>query len=59
MSSPEAVDAILNEAEAAGAEIVKAAAQTSWGGYSGYFADLDGFLWEVAWAPVMPDLAAH
>ncbi|MEE9280211.1 MAG: VOC family protein [Myxococcota bacterium] len=59
VNSPEAVDAVMNEAEAAGAEIVKAAAETSWGGYSGYFADLDGFLWEVAWAPVMPDLAAH
>lgn len=43
------VDAVLAEAAAAGAEIVKPAAETFWGGYSGYFADPDGYLWEVAW----------
>ena len=47
----EEVDETLNEAEAAGARLVKAAGDTDWGGYSGYFADPDGYLWEVAWNP--------
>ena len=47
----EEVDATLNEAEAVGAKIVKLAHDTDWGGYSGYFADPDGYLWEVAWNP--------
>ncbi|WP_424529549.1 VOC family protein [Sphaerisporangium viridialbum] len=42
------VDEVLALAAAAGAEIVKPAADTSWGGYSGYFSDPDGYLWEVA-----------
>ncbi|MGP1255002.1 MAG: VOC family protein [Kiloniellales bacterium] len=50
----EAVDAVLAEAQAAGAEIVKPAAEVFWGGYSGYFRDLDGHLWEVAWNPHVP-----
>jgi uncharacterized protein len=45
------VDAVLAEAEAAGAKIRKPAEEAFWGGYSGYFADLDGCLWEVAWNP--------
>jgi catechol 2,3-dioxygenase-like lactoylglutathione lyase family enzyme len=45
------VDAVLQRAASAGASICKAAQDTAWGGYSGYFADLDGFLWEVAWNP--------
>ncbi|HTV82956.1 MAG TPA: VOC family protein [Acidobacteriaceae bacterium] len=45
------VDAVLAEAERAGARILKPAEEASWGGYSGYFADPDGFLWEVAWNP--------
>ncbi len=49
--SREEVDAVLAEALAAGAEIVKRAHDTFWGGYSGYFADLDGHLWEVAHNP--------
>jgi catechol 2,3-dioxygenase-like lactoylglutathione lyase family enzyme len=44
------VDAILARAEAAGGTLIKPAAETFWGGYSGYFADPDGHLWEVAWA---------
>jgi uncharacterized protein len=48
------VDAVLAEAEAAGATIVKPAEDTFWGGYSGYFADPDGHLWEVAWNPFFP-----
>jgi hypothetical protein len=43
------VDVILAEAAAAGGIIVKPAQEAFWGGYSGYFADPDGFLWEVAW----------
>ena len=43
------VDEVLASAEAAGAHIVKAAADTFWGGYSGYFTDPDGYVWEVAW----------
>jgi catechol 2,3-dioxygenase-like lactoylglutathione lyase family enzyme len=43
------VDAVLALAATAGAAIVKPAADTFWGGYSGYFADPDEYLWEVAW----------
>ena len=46
--SEERVDEILAEAEQAGASIVKPAERTFWGGYSGYFADPEGYLWEVA-----------
>lgn len=49
--SREEVDAALRSAEAAGAKIVKRAEEAFWGGYSGYFADPDGFVWEVAWNP--------
>ncbi|MEZ5668751.1 MAG: VOC family protein [Alphaproteobacteria bacterium] len=45
------VDAVLAEAAAKGATLVKPAEDVAWGGYSGYFADPDGFLWEVAWNP--------
>jgi hypothetical protein len=45
------VDAVLAEAALHGAEIVKPAREASWGGYSGYFRDPDGHLWEVAWNP--------
>ena len=47
----EEVDTVMAEAEAAGAEIVKAPEDVFWGGYSGYFRDPDGHLWEVAWNP--------
>ncbi len=49
--SPEEVDAVLAEAERAGATIHRAGAATSWGGYSGVFHDLDGHPWEVAHNP--------
>ena len=49
--SKEAVRDVLALAERADAAIVKPAADTFWGGYSGYFSDPDGFLWEVAWNP--------
>lgn len=52
--SPEAVDCLLAEAVAAGATLVKPGQKVFWGGYSGYFADPDGFLWEVAWNPDLP-----
>jgi predicted lactoylglutathione lyase len=47
----EEVNSVLAEAENAGAKILKPAQDVFWGGYSGYFADPDGFLWEVAWNP--------
>ena len=50
----EAVDAVIAEAEAAGGTVVKSAEDVFWGGYSGYFADPDGHLWEVAWNPHFP-----
>ena len=45
------VDAVLQEAMDAGAVLIKAAEEVFWGGYSGYFADPDGHLWEVAHNP--------
>lgn len=45
------VDEVLTEAIAAGASLLKPAEEAAWGGYSGYFADPDGFAWEVAWNP--------
>ncbi len=50
----EEVDDVLNHAAAVGAKILKPAQEAFWGGYSGYFADPDGFLWEVAWNPFFP-----
>src|ERR1700690_309237 len=47
----EEVNAVLAQAQAAGAKLVKPAQEAFWGGYSGYFSDPDGFLWEVAWNP--------
>ena len=52
--SREEVDTVLAEAQRAGARLMKAAADAFWGGYSGYFSDPDGFLWEVAWNPFFP-----
>jgi predicted lactoylglutathione lyase len=49
--SPEEVDAVLKEAEAAGARIARWGAETFWGGYSGAFVDPDGHAWEVAHNP--------
>jgi hypothetical protein len=51
VTTPEAVDQVLAEAEAAGATIARAAFATSWGGYSGVFLDPDGHPWEVAYNP--------
>lgn len=51
VTSKAEVDAVMVQAEHAGANIVKPAAVTFWGGYAGYFQDLDGHLWEVVWNP--------
>jgi len=56
VASKEEVDAIMIKAEKAGANIVKEAHDTFWGGYSGYFQDPDGHLWEIVWNPHMDDL---
>ncbi len=47
----EEVDAVLRLAASVGGRIVKPAQEVFWGGYSGYFEDPDGHLWEVAWNP--------
>ena len=51
VGSPEEVDDVLREAEAAGATIASPAAATFWGGYSGAFTDPEGHAWEVAHNP--------
>ena len=51
VASPEEVDGILAEAEAAGGTVVRRGAPTSWGGYSGVFVDPDGHPWEIAHNP--------
>lgn len=48
------VDRVLTAVETAGARLIKPAEDAFWGGRSGYFADPDGFLWEVAWNPGFP-----
>lgn len=54
------VDAVLLHAVACGATLTKAAGKVFWGGYSGYFADPDGHLWEVAFNPfALLDDAGH
>jgi uncharacterized protein len=50
------VDEVMSEAARGGAQIVKPAQETFWGGYAGYFMDPDGHLWEVVWNPrLLPD----
>jgi len=51
VESEVAVDQIMAQAQAAGAIITKPAQKTTWGGYSGYFKDPDGHLWEIAHNP--------
>lgn len=51
VSTKEEVDAVMSQAKSAGAQIVKAAQETFWGGYAGYFQDTEGHLWEVVWNP--------
>ena len=45
------VEAMLADAERAGGKLLKPAQKTFWGGYHGYFADPDGYAWEVAYNP--------
>lgn len=52
--SPAEVDALLARVAAHGAKVTKPGQPTDWGGYAGYFTDLDGFLWEVAHNPSFP-----
>ena len=52
--SKKEVDIVLSEVKSAGGEVVKPAVAAFWGGYSGYFRDPDGHLWEVAWNPDFP-----
>ena len=51
VGSEDEVEAIVNQALTAGAKLVKAPQKVSWGGFSGYFKDFDGHLWEVAYNP--------
>jgi uncharacterized protein len=51
VNSPAEVDAVIEEARAAGADIPRAGAETFWGGYSGVFVDPEGHPWEVAHNP--------
>lgn len=53
-ASEQAVERALADAQRAGAEILKPAQKVFWGGYSGYFADPDGHIWEVAFNPFWP-----
>lgn len=54
VASEAAVDSVLLQAKAAGANLLKPAQRAEWGGYSGYFADADGHPWEVAFNPFFP-----
>lgn len=54
LSSKNEVDALMRQAKNAGAVILKPAQETFWGGYSGYFQDPDGHLWEAAYNPAWP-----
>lgn len=54
LASPRDVDDAIARAIGAGAALVKAPSETFWGGYSGYFSDPDGHLWEVAHNPFFP-----
>jgi uncharacterized protein len=53
VNSKAEVDAVMKQAKEAGAKIVKPGGDTFWGGYSGYFQDPDGHLWEIVWNPEM------
>lgn len=51
VASKAEVDEVMTAAKAAGATIIKPVADTFWGGYTGYFIDPDGHLWEAVWNP--------
>jgi len=50
--SKDDVISIIERAKSAGARVMKEPQDTFWGGFSGYFADKDGYCWEVAWGPM-------
>ena len=54
VASEAEVDATLLEVVAAGGKLIRPAEKASWGGFRGYFADPDGFLWEVCYNPFFP-----
>ena len=51
VASREEVDQTVNAAEKAGATVVNPPHQVGWGGYTGWFSDPDGHLWEIVWNP--------
>jgi catechol 2,3-dioxygenase-like lactoylglutathione lyase family enzyme len=51
VKSEDEVIELLQKAQHVGAKIIKPAQKTEWGGFSGYFADLDGYLWEIVYSP--------
>jgi len=53
VKSKQEVDAVMSQAESAGARVTDPAHDRFWGGYSGYFQDIDGHLWEIAWNPAL------
>ncbi len=57
VNSRQEVDAVMQAAAQAGAHVTDPAHERFWGGYSGYFQDPDGHLWEIAWSPAweVPD----
>ena len=52
--SKDEVDTLISKIPSIGGEVIKEPQDADWGGYSGYFSDPDGFLWEVAWNPYFP-----
>ena len=54
VATKDAVSAVLRQAEAAGAHVLKPAQDVFWGGHHGYFQDPEGNIWEVAWNPFSP-----
>ena len=55
--SKEQVDSVIEEARLKDVEIIDEPQERHWGGYSGYFKDIDGYLWEVAYNPFSPEIA--
>ena len=59
VKSKEEVNRVMSQAVEAGATLVKEPQDVFWGGYSGYFSDLDGHLWEIAWNPYLDRPGRH
>jgi uncharacterized protein len=51
VKSKQEADAVMDQTSSAGARITDPAHDRFWGGYSGYFQDVDGHLWEIVWNP--------